>query len=138
MKYHNNEEFNAQIQMLEDSSLSDEKRELLLNQLEEIGAGEGDLDALTVAKFYRSLIYSGVADVTKSTENAEKALLYSITSNNQYFIMRSYNLLGVNYSKEANYFKSISNYIKAYQIASEHSEFNWEFRILNNLSLIDI
>ncbi len=133
MKYHSNEEFNAYIEMLEDSSISDDKREFLLMQLEKNGAEKNDLDALAAANFYRALICDSL-DISKSNELAEKAVLYSTTSGNNYFIMRAYNLLGVNYSKETNYFKSINNYIKAYQIASKHSEFNWEFRILNNIA----
>ncbi|MFV0551618.1 MAG: diguanylate cyclase [Anaerorhabdus sp.] len=132
MKYHDKAEYQNLILLLEDDRISAEEMKIALSKLEDLATRENDLVGLAAVNFYNVLKYSEI-DVSKTIEFGEKTLSYAQAGNSQFFVMRAYNSLGIDYSEKADYLQSMNYYIKAYHIAIKNPEYNFEPTILNNI-----
>lgn len=135
MKHHDKPHYQKYIESLEKFwLLTNEKRENIVSSLEEIAIKDDDALGQTVAYFYRGL-FKSMEDNSQeeSIEYAEKALEYAQACHNDFFAMKIYNLLGIAYSKTANYSDSLRNTLQAYYIATRNPAYEYEYVVLNNI-----
>lgn len=131
MKYHDKAEYQNVIARIE-NEISTGINPEAFKELEELTKKDNDLIGLAAVNFY-TIWNVGTVDFSKTIELADKALSYAIAGGSEYFALRAYNSLGIDYSEKADFFKSMNYYIKAYHIAINHPDYGFETIILNNI-----
>ncbi|MEG0164052.1 GGDEF domain-containing protein [Anaerorhabdus sp.] len=135
VKYHDSLQYEEYIQILENiGQYSVDVRRKTLSLLEEQATKDNDIFGLAVANFHYGILKSQIDDnIDESIEYAEKALDYAGRCDNDFFIMKINNLLGVNYSKKTDYSHSLHYYLQSYYHATRHPEYGYEYVVLNNI-----
>ena len=137
MRFHSNADYQKLIEELDEivlRSSEDDKILLMKNkQLEEIAEEQQDMLLKTIALYHKGDIPYHNSDFPTARAYIEESLHLAQEINFSFYIMRCYNSLAAIDSQTTDYYSSISNYLKAFQIADRYPEFQFGCYILNNI-----
>lgn len=103
--------------------------EELAEEAEEFQHDEGILAAL----LYRGFLFDYKALYEESIVALDEVITVGHRMNRPDYCMRAHNSLGATYSQKADFYTSLTHYLKAYHIAEEHPEYKYTYVVLNNI-----
>lgn len=134
LKYHEKENYQKLLSIIENYvDFSSEEKENALKKLGELAIKDNDVNGLAAYYFYRAISIHDNEGIDQAITCLDKALNYAKNGENKFYTMKINNSLGIEYSEKANYLKSIQYYLQAYYIATRHSEYDYDWIVLNNI-----